>query len=66
MKVFGANVRGERVKKGWPQEEFAEKAEISTRNLKMVEAGHLNILLTKSSRLHLKPALFVEGLMPDD
>jgi transcriptional regulator with XRE-family HTH domain len=53
IKIFGANVRRERLRKGWTQEELAEKAEIAARNLQKVEAGEINLLLTTAFRIQL-------------
>jgi transcriptional regulator with XRE-family HTH domain len=53
LKVYGANVRRERVRKGWTQEKLAERAQIATRNLQKVEAGEINILLTTAFRIQL-------------
>ena len=53
MKVFGANVRRERMRKGLTQEELAERSEIATRNLQKIEAGEINILLTTAFRIQL-------------
>ena len=51
IKVFGANVRRERVRKGLTQDELAERAEIATRNLQKIEAGEINILITTAKRI---------------
>jgi len=53
IKVFGANVRRERVRKGLTQDELAERAEIATRNLQKIEAGEINILATTAFRIQL-------------
>jgi transcriptional regulator with XRE-family HTH domain len=53
IKVFGANVRRERVRKKLTQDELAERAEIATRNLQKIEAGEINILLTTAFRIQL-------------
>jgi transcriptional regulator with XRE-family HTH domain len=53
IKVFGANVRRERVRLGWTQDELAEKAHIATRNLQKLEAGQINLLLTTAFRIQL-------------
>jgi len=53
IKVFGANVRRERVRKGMTQDALAERAEIATRNLQKIEAGEINILLTTAFRIQL-------------
>ena len=53
LKVYGANVRRERVRKGWTQDKLAEGAEIATRNLQKIEAGEINVLLTTAFRIQL-------------
>jgi transcriptional regulator with XRE-family HTH domain len=64
IRVFGANVRRERVRKGMTQEQLAEKAGIATRNLQKVEAGEINILLTTSFRIRLGLRCSWRCLMP--
>ena len=64
LRTFGANVRRERYAKGLTQEELAERAEISTRNLQKVEAGQLNILLTTVVRIQLGLRSNWKKLMP--
>ena len=51
IKVFGANVRRERVRKKLTQDALAERAEIATRNLQKIEAGEINILITTAKRI---------------
>ena len=46
LKCFGANVRRERMARKMTQERLAEKADLNTRTLQKVEAGHVNILVT--------------------
>jgi transcriptional regulator with XRE-family HTH domain len=53
IKVFGANVRRERLRKGLTQEQLAERSEIATRNLQKIEGGEINILLTTAFRIQL-------------
>lgn len=53
IKVFGANVRRERVRKRWTQERLAERSELATRNLQKIEGGEINILLTTAFRIQL-------------
>ena len=64
IKVFGANVRRERVRRGWTQDELAERAEIATRNLQKVEAGQINLLLTTAFRIQLALDCPYKRLMP--
>jgi transcriptional regulator with XRE-family HTH domain len=51
LKVFGANIRRERVAAGLTQERLAEKAELNIRTLQSIEAGELNVLVTTAMRL---------------
>jgi transcriptional regulator with XRE-family HTH domain len=64
IRVFGANVRRERVRKGLTQEALAEKAEIATRNLQKVEAGEFNVLLTTALRIRFALRCPWDRLMP--
>lgn len=51
LKRFGANVRRERMRRGMTQEKLAEAAELNSRTLQKIEAGHVNILLTTVLRI---------------
>jgi transcriptional regulator with XRE-family HTH domain len=53
IRVFGENVRRERLRRGLTQEELAERSEIATRNLQKIEAGEINILVTTAFRIQL-------------
>jgi predicted transcriptional regulator len=64
LKVFGDNVRRERCAQGLTQDQPAELAEISTRNLQKVEAGELNILFTTIVRIQLALKCVWKKLMP--
>lgn len=64
IRVFGANVRRERVRKGLTQDELAERAEIATRNLQKIEAGEINILVTTAFRIQLGLRCAWSRLMP--
>jgi transcriptional regulator with XRE-family HTH domain len=66
IKIFGANVRRERVRKGLTQDELAEGAEIATRNLQKIEAGEINILLTTAFRIQLALRCPYKRLMPSE
>jgi transcriptional regulator with XRE-family HTH domain len=66
LQVFGANVRRERVRKGWTQEELAEKAQIATRNLQKLEKGEINLLATTVFRIHLALRCPCKRLMPKE
>jgi transcriptional regulator with XRE-family HTH domain len=64
IKVFGANVRRERVRKKLTQDALAERADIATRNLQKIEAGEINILLTTAFRIQLAMGCPYKRLMP--
>lgn len=66
IKVFGANVRRERVRRKLTQDELAERAEIATRNLQKIEAGEINILVTTAFRIQLALHCPYKRLMPFD
>ncbi|MGP8201457.1 MAG: helix-turn-helix domain-containing protein [Limisphaerales bacterium] len=66
IKVFGANVRRERVRKKLTQDELAERAEIATRNLQKIEAGEINILVTTAFRIQLALRCPYRRLMPSE
>jgi transcriptional regulator with XRE-family HTH domain len=66
IRIFGANVRRERVRKRWTQEKLAERAEIATRNLQKVEAGEINLLLTTAFRIQLALRCAWKRLMPKE
>lgn len=62
--MFGANVRRERLRRGWTQEELAENARLATRNLQKVEGGEINLLLTTAFRIQLALGCPWKRLMP--
>ena len=66
IKIFGANVRRERVLKKLTQDELAERAEIATRNLQKIEAGEINILVTTAFRIQLALRCPYRRLMPSE
>ena len=66
IKVYGANVRRERVRKGWTQEKLAEKAQLATRNLQKIEAGEINVLLTTAFRIQLGLGCSWKRLAPSE
>jgi transcriptional regulator with XRE-family HTH domain len=64
IKVFGANVRRERMRINMTQDKLAGRAKIATRNLQMIEAGKLNILNTTAFRIQLALRCSPEALAP--
>jgi len=51
LKRFGANVRRERMRRGFTQERLAETVELNPRTIQKIEAGSVNILLTTMLRI---------------
>ena len=51
IKVFGVNLRRERIIKTITQEKLAELVDLNIRTIQKIEAGHVNILLTTVLRL---------------
>lgn len=66
LKVFGANVRRERVRKHLTQEKLAERAELAARNLQKIEAGEINVLVTTVFRIQLALGCPYKRLMPSE
>lgn len=66
IKVFGANVRRERLRRKLTQDELAELSEIATRNLQKIEAGEINILVTTAFRIQLALRCPYQRLMPSE
>lgn len=52
LKLFGANLRRERIARKITQEKLAELADLNIRTLQKIEAGQTNILVTTAMRLH--------------
>lgn len=61
--AFGANVRRERVARGFTQEKLAELMEVNPRTIQKIEAGKLNILLTTTQRLQAALGCSWDSLM---
>lgn len=51
LKVFGANVRRERMARAITQERLSELVDLNIRTLQKVEAGSTNILITTAARI---------------
>lgn len=51
LRVFGANLRRQRIEAGLTQQVLAEKADLNIRTLQSIEAGEMNILITTAVRL---------------
>jgi transcriptional regulator with XRE-family HTH domain len=63
LKVFGVNLRRERMGKKVTQEKLAELAELNVRTIQKVEAGDVDILLTTVLRLQKAVGCSWENLM---
>jgi transcriptional regulator with XRE-family HTH domain len=64
LKTLGANIRRERTARDLTQEQLAEKAGLSLRNMQRIEAGELNPLATTLMRLHQALGCGAEKLLP--
>ncbi|HTB64172.1 MAG TPA: helix-turn-helix transcriptional regulator [Opitutales bacterium] len=51
LKIFGANIRRERVARGVTQEALAEAVDLNIRTVQKIEAGQTNILITTALRI---------------
>ena len=51
LRVFGSNVRRERMNRKFTQEKLAELVDLNIRTVQKIEAGEVNILLTTVLRL---------------
>jgi len=51
LRVLGANLRRERMRRNVTQEKLAELADLNIRTLQKIEAGETNILVTTAVRL---------------
>ncbi|MEP7366473.1 MAG: helix-turn-helix transcriptional regulator [Acidobacteriota bacterium] len=51
LRKLGANLRRERSMKSLTQEQLSEKVNLSSRNLRKIEAGETNVLVTTFIRL---------------
>ena len=66
LAILGANIRRERCAKNLTQDQLAERAKISTRNLQKVEAGQLNILVTTMIRIQIALRSPYARLLPSE
>lgn len=64
LRLFGANLRRERVARKITQEKLAEAADLNIRTLQKIEAGQTNILVTTALRLQACLGCSWESLMP--
>lgn len=64
LKKLGENVRRERRKKGYTQEELAELVDVHPRMIQKIEFGQTNILATTAMRLRAALECEWSDLMP--
>jgi len=64
LKEFGGNVRRLRTSLGMTQERLAELVDINIRNVRRIEAGEINLLLTTVARIRRALGCTWEELMP--
>jgi len=65
LKIFGANLRRERMARKITQERLAELADLNIRTLQKIEAGQTNILVTTLKRLRKAIGCKYETLLAD-
>ena len=65
LRLFGANLRRERVARHVTQERLAELADLNIRTLQKIEAGETNILLTTAVRLKRALGCSLDALTSD-
>ena len=64
LKKLGGNVRRIRNSLGMTQERLAELVEINARNVRRIEAGEINILITTVARIRGALGCAWDDLMP--
>jgi transcriptional regulator with XRE-family HTH domain len=63
LKLFGANIRRERMAREMTQEKLAELVDLNIRTLQKIEAGETNILVTTLKRLQKAIGCRFEALL---
>jgi DNA-binding XRE family transcriptional regulator len=66
LKLFGANVRRERVAAAMTQAKLSELVDLNIRNLQKIEAGETNVLLTTVARIRRALGCSSDKLVPCD
>ena len=64
LQLLGANLRRERTLKGLTQEQLSEQVNLSSRNLRKIEAGETNVLVTTFIRLRRALDCSADKLIP--
>lgn len=66
LEKLGDNIRRIRTTLGMTQERLAELADINARNVRRIEAGEINILITTFARIRRALGCKWEELMPEE
>lgn len=64
IRMFGENVRRERMAKGVTQEKLAEMIGLNIRNVQKIEAGETNVLMTTVVRIRAALGCSSDKLIP--
>lgn len=64
LRKFGINVKRERDRRGYTQEQLAEMVGIGTRGIQHIEAGETNNLVTTAARIQAALQCSWEVLIP--
>lgn len=65
LKIFGINVKSQRLRHGISQEELAEKCDISRNSISLIETGKLNPTILKVIDIASALNISVEALLVD-
>jgi DNA-binding XRE family transcriptional regulator len=64
LRKFGANIRRERNAKALTQEQLAEMVDLNSRNIRKIEAGETNMLVTTLIRIRRALRCSADKLIP--
>lgn len=64
LRRLGANIRRERTVNGLTQEQLSEMVDLSSRNLRKIEAGETNVLTTTLIRIRRALGCSADKLIP--
>ena len=64
LRIFGENVRRQRVALGMTQARLAELIDIDIRNVRKIEAGETNVLITTATRIRKALNCSADKLVP--
>ena len=65
LRIFGINVKSQRLRKGLSQEELAEVCEISRNSVSLIETGKLNPTILKVLDISKALGTTIEALLLD-